>query len=57
MEEIGKSEEIWMRIVENTITKEEAIVEYMKLGDSRKDAEKIYEEIRSEVCKGELGWG
>jgi hypothetical protein len=35
-----------IRIVDNTITEEEAIEEYMKLGDSRELARKIYLDIR-----------
>ena len=46
-----KNNELWRQIVDNTITEEEAIREYMKLGDSRKLARSVYREIRGEVYK------
>lgn len=54
-EKIEKYGEIYQRIVEDTITKEEAISEYMQLGDSYKDAEGAYREIKSDVYKAKHG--
>ncbi|MCL2154177.1 MAG: hypothetical protein FWH53_00790 [Leptospirales bacterium] len=45
--------DIYMKIVDDTITKEDAISEYMELGDSRESAELIYREVKSEAYKAE----
>ena len=50
-----KNDELWKQIVDNTITEEEAIQEYMKLGDSREFARSVYREIRGEVYKARHG--
>jgi len=50
-----KYDDLWDRIVDNTITEEEAIQEYMKLGDSRELATKVYREIRGESIKASRG--
>jgi len=43
------------KIRRGSLTKDEAIAEYMKLGESLKDAEGLYQEIRSEAAKARLG--
>ncbi len=54
-EKLGKYKEIFLKILDDAITKEEAISEYMKLGDSYKDAEGAYREIKSDMYKAEHG--
>jgi hypothetical protein len=55
-----KFRELCDRIVDNTITEEEAIEEYMKLGDCREFATKVYREIRGDAitasCCGCIEW-
>jgi len=53
MEEFSK---ILNKIINDEITKEEAIAEYMKLGDSREMAEGTYFEIKSDMIKAENNW-
>ena len=51
IKDMFKSEEMWNKILCGTVTKEEAISEYMKLGYSREYSEKSYSEIVSDVHK------
>lgn len=50
-----KFRELCDRIVDNTISEEEAIQEYMKLGDSRELARKSYLDIRGDVITAKMG--
>ena len=54
-EKLEKYKELWLKIVDDTITKEEAVSEYMMLGDSYEDADATYRDIRGDVYKAEHG--
>jgi len=46
-----KSDEMWQKIICGSISKEEAISEYMKLGYSREYAETGYSELAGDIHK------
>jgi len=53
-EEKQKYKELRNKIIDGLITKEEAVAEYMNLGNSREMAELGYFEIMSDVNKARL---
>jgi hypothetical protein len=46
-----KSDEMWKKLICGTISKEEAISEYMELGYSREYAETGYSELTTDIHK------
>jgi len=52
---ITSAREISLEIIAGTITKDEAIAEYMRFGYSPETADMIYQDIKSEVAKARLG--
>jgi hypothetical protein len=50
-----KRDELFWRIIENTISEKEAILEYMNLGYNQELSRKIYLEIRGEAITASCG--